>query len=296
MNGFLNINKPPGSTSFSIVALIKRLIKEQRVGHAGTLDPMATGVLPVCIGKATRVTEYLSETPKTYQAKVKLGITTDTYDVTGKVIDHKNPTGVTRNRIISVLRHFCGQIKQIPPMYSALKYGGIPLYKLARAQITIERKPRLIQIHRLELIGWQSPELILEIDCGKGTYIRSLAHDIGQFLGCGACLTYLVRTRYGPFNLKESIPISKLESVNDSNSLEKWLSRMDTVLTKWPVIILNEIEANTIGHGQPIEITESSAYRCINQPRYRAYTSDGTFIATLRKNNKHQLHPEKVFI
>ncbi len=296
MNGILNINKPRGNTSFSIVAFIKRLTSEQRVGHGGTLDPLATGVLPIFVGRATRVTEYLSETNKTYQAKVEFGITTDTYDATGKIIDRKDLAGITRQRITSALKHFCGQIKQIPPMYSALKHDGTPLYKLARAQITIERQPRLIQIYRLKLMKWQTPELTLEIECGKGTYIRSLAHDIGQFLGCGAHLTHLVRTSYGPFQLATSISVSNLRSVTNSDDLGKWLLPIDTVLTKWPAITLNETEVNNIGHGRPIETTALPSHINIDESRYRAYNSDGIFIATLRKNDKHQLHPEKVFI
>ncbi len=180
MDVILNIDKPKGKTSFSIVAMVKHFSGERRVGHAGTLDPEATGVLPVCLGKSTRVIEYLVDATKTYRAQIELGITTDTYDASGKITHKSDPSNINLEQFKSVLASFSGPIEQIPPMYSAVKYQGKPLYKLARAGIQVERKSRTAQIHYIKLIDWQPPLVTVEIECGKGTYIRSLAHDIGQ--------------------------------------------------------------------------------------------------------------------
>ena len=180
MDGILNINKPCGKTSFSMVAMVKRLTGERRVGHAGTLDPIATGVLPICLGQGTRVIEFLVDATKTYRAEIELGVTTDTYDADGRIIQRGDPSGISQDHLEAALASFCGLIRQTPPMYSAVKYQGKPLYKLARAGITVERRSRLAKIHRLELVDWQPPVATIEVVCGKGTYIRSLAYDLGQ--------------------------------------------------------------------------------------------------------------------
>src|SRR3989304_4232722 len=169
MNGILNINKPPGMTSFAVVARVKRLWHEQRVGHAGTLDPLASGVLPVCLGQATRVIEYLMESRKTYRAEVELGVTTDTGDAAGRVIERRDASGVSRDMLQSALGGFRGQIEQTPPMFSALKYQGTPLYKLARAGISVERRSRIAEVYELELVAWDPPAATIEVTCSRGT-------------------------------------------------------------------------------------------------------------------------------
>jgi tRNA pseudouridine55 synthase len=214
LDGILNVDKPAGNTSYSVVARIKRLSGERRVGHAGTLDPDATGILPICLGKATRIVEYLTGTNKTYRACIELGAITDTYDASGKFIHKGDASGIDRSMIESALNQFRGSISQVPPMYSSLKYKGQPLYELARAGINIERKSRKITIYRLEIIDCHPPEVTIEVECSKGTYIRSLAHDLGQALGCGAYLKTLVRTVYGPFEIKSSISLLKLEEAS----------------------------------------------------------------------------------
>ena len=211
MDGILNINKPQGKTSFSIVALVRRLSREKHVGHAGTLDPAATGVLPICLGRGTRLIEFLVDTTKTYHARVELGAVTDTYDGSGQIISQADTSRIKRQQLESALASFRGSIQQTPPMYSAVKHHGQPLYKLARAGIEVDRKSRTAIIHRLELISWKPPVATLEVECSKGTYIRSLAHDLGQSLGCGAHLKSLVRTRCGLFDIKDAVPVSKLE-------------------------------------------------------------------------------------
>jgi tRNA pseudouridine55 synthase len=205
LDGILNIDKPAGRTSYSVVAAVKRLAGERRVGHAGTLDPDATGVLPVCLGQATRIIEFFTDTTKTYRAVIELGIATDTYDASGKITQRSDPSKIDRAMFESALVSFRGAIRQTPPMYSAVKQRGQPLYKLARAGVTVERKPRPVTVHRLELIAWQPPSATLEIECSKGTYIRSLAHELGQTLGCGAHLKNLMRTRSGIFDVKNSV-------------------------------------------------------------------------------------------
>ena len=213
MDGILNINKPQEMTSFSVVACVKRICGERHAGHAGTLDPLATGVLPICLGQATRVIEFLFDETKTYRAQVELGITTDTYDSTGKVLRTADPSGVSREMIEKALVKFRGSILQTPPMYSAVKHQGKPLYKLARSGIEVERKSRPTQIHSLEIIDWQPPVVTLDIVCGKGTYIRSLAFDLGEALGCGANMKSLIRLRVGPFNIEDALTLPQLEDV-----------------------------------------------------------------------------------
>src|SRR5438552_14738508 len=188
MDGILNINKATGMTSHDVVAKIRNILKQKRVGHAGTLDPAASGVLPICIGLGTRVAEYLSESGKTYRAEIVFGIETDTYDSQGVVVHTASVAGLTRAQIEQALERFTGPQMQLPPRYSAIKLQGKPAYKLARAGEDITLKPRPITIYRLEVIDWLAPRLILAVECSKGTYSRSLAHDIGEQLGCGAYL------------------------------------------------------------------------------------------------------------
>ncbi|GAC1567018.1 MAG: hypothetical protein NVS3B14_11740 [Ktedonobacteraceae bacterium] len=202
MDGILNINKPTGMTSHDVVAKVRKLLKQKRVGHAGTLDPAASGVLPICVGQATRVAEYLSESGKAYQATIVFGTVTDTYDSEGAIIRTVSTDDLTLARIETLLPAFLGEQMQAPPRYSAIKLQGQPASKRARAGEDVTMKARPITIYRLEIIDWQSlqsPALTLAIECSKGTYIRSLAYDLGEQSGYGAYLGGLVRTRSGPF-------------------------------------------------------------------------------------------------
>jgi tRNA pseudouridine55 synthase len=240
LDGILNINKPKGKTSFSIVAKIKKLSGERRVGHAGTLDPDATGVLPVCLGQGTRVIEFLVNTTKTYRAWIEFGKATDTYDGNGRVTHEGDISTINKRRIETTLEIFRGSIEQIPPMYSAVKQGGQPLYKLARAGITVARKKRTAVIHRLELITWRKPVATVEVECGKGTYIRSLAHDLGGKLSCGAFLKSLVRTRCGIFKIEEAITLAQFEEAHRHDYWEQYLYPIDSVLRELPAIVIDE--------------------------------------------------------
>ncbi len=222
MDGILNINKPSGKTSFSIVAQIRRLTGERRVGHAGTLDPEACGVLPVCLGQGTRVIEFLLNLSKVYRSEISLGVTTDTYDATGKIIQQADPSRISREQFETALGSFCGSISQTPPMYSALKYHGQRLYELARAGVTVSRESRQVKIYQLKLIDFKLPVVTIEVECGRGTYIRSLAHDLGKLLSCGAHLKSLIRSRYGPFDIADAVSPSQLEDACRYNHWQAW--------------------------------------------------------------------------
>lgn len=302
MDGILNINKPRGKTSFDIVTIVRRLTGERRVGHAGTLDPEATGVLPVCIGKATRIVEFFMNTTKTYRAEIELGMVTDTYDATGKVIQRGDISGIDQQQVEAALRSFRGRIVQIPPMYSAVKHNGRPLYELARAGKTVERTGRPIEIHSLELIDWQAPVVTIEVICGKGTYIRSLAHDLGQALGCGAMLRNLTRLRCGLFGIEDSVSLPELEDVFRHGHWQKHLYPIDSVLSHWEAVTVSDETAQAIRNGQSVEV-ESEANNgdevlstLSADSHCRAYTGDGCLLALLHfEPELGRWQPDKVF-
>jgi tRNA pseudouridine55 synthase len=297
LDGILNINKPPGKTSFSIVALVKRLTGERRVGHAGTLDPAATGVLPICLGQGTRITQFLVDATKCYRAQIELGVTTDTYDVWGKVIDRRDPSQIDEEQLASVLTSFTGDIQQIPPMYSAVKYHGRRLYELARRGINVDRSSRLARVHSLQVIGWEPPVAAVEVVCGKGTYIRSLAHDMGQALGCGAALKSLVRLRCGPFAINDAISVPQLEDAAHYGYWQHFVYPIDTVLLHQAAIVVSDTTGKVIRNGCPVTVAnDNSLKRLSTDSRCRAYTGDGCFLGVLRFNRETgHWQPEKIF-
>jgi tRNA pseudouridine55 synthase len=296
VDGILNINKPEGSTSFSIVAMVRRLTRERRVGHAGTLDTKASGVLPVCFGRGTRVIEFLMDAHKVYRAWVELGIATDTYDATGKIVQQGDASGISREQLESALNSFRGSIWQIPPMYSALKYQGKRLYELARAGITVNRKSRLANVYRLELLDFKPPLVTLEIECGQGTYIRSLAHDLGQLLGCGAHLENLVRLKYGPFDITDAVTLPQLEDAFSRNSWQQLVYPIDIGLLHWAAVVVDNVRERLIRNGSSVVIENGRDGGNLDR-RCRAYSQDGCFLAVLRFNPESgQWQPEKVFV
>ncbi|MFC1931057.1 tRNA pseudouridine(55) synthase TruB [Chloroflexota bacterium] len=306
MDGILNINKPGGKTSFSVVAMVKRLSGERRVGHAGTLDPIATGVLPVCLGQGTRIVQFLLNATKTYRAQIELGVATDTYDASGKITHQGDPSGINKNQLELALAPFRGLIRQTPPMYSAVKYKGQRLYELARAGIRVEPKSRPVKIYSLDIIDWQPPVVTVEVECGKGTYIRSLAHDLGQSLGCGASLKSLIRLRYDPFDIKTAFSIPQLEDAFRYGYWQHFLHPIDTVLLHWRAIVVNNTTENIIKKGAPVVLEndnegitsslESPSESSLSETHCRTYTLDGNFIGVLRSNpERTQWQPEKVF-
>ena len=302
MDGILNLNKPPGSTSFNVVARVRRLSGERRVGHAGTLDPAASGVLPVCLGQGTRVTEFLQDLSKTYQAQIELGVTTDTYDTTGEITQRRDPSAISRRQFELALDSFRGLIWQIPPMYSAVKYHGSRLYQLARAGISVDRKRRLAKVYRLEFIDWQPPVATIEVECGKGTYLRSLAHDLGQSLGCGASLKNLIRLSYGPFDIKDALSLPQLEEAFNRGYWRRFLHSTDSVLHCLSAIIVDNVSAHAIRNGQPwipnINGESMSNHGSGTSLAYsRVYSAEGDFLAILRHNpERRQWQPQKVFL
>ena len=309
MDGILNINKPQGKTSFSVVAMVKRLSGERRVGHAGTLDPEATGVLPVCLGEGTRIIEFLVEATKAYRAQIELGVATDTYDASGKITHKGDPSGISQEQLKLALTSFCGLIQQTPPMYSAVKYHGKRLYELARAGIEVERKSRLARIYHLELIDWQPPVATVEVVCGKGTYIRSLAHDLGQALDCGANLKNLIRLRYGLFDVADAVSLPQLEDAFHYGYWQRFVYPMDIVLLHWAAIVVNDDTGWLIRNGRPLVLGKDAggeetdyAKQCpVARSAFgghcRVYTLDGCFLGVLRFNpERGQWQPEKVFL
>ncbi|TET25778.1 MAG: tRNA pseudouridine(55) synthase TruB [Dehalococcoidia bacterium] len=296
MDGFLNINKPQGITSFGVVARVKQLSRERRVGHAGTLDPMASGVLPVCLGQGTRLIEFLVADTKTYRAEIELGVATDTYDASGQVTQTGDPAGIGRQRLKSALASFCGSIKQTPPMYSAVKHQGKRLYQLARAGIEVERKSREAKVYHLKIVDYQPPLVTLEVVCGKGTYIRSLAHDLGQALGCGANLKGLVRQRCGIFDIKDAVSLHQLEDAFGYGYWQRFVYPIDAVLSDWEAVVVDDAAEDDIKNGRPLDLKLADS----PQPRTgnccRAYNGDGHFLGVLTFNReKGQWRPKKVF-
>jgi tRNA pseudouridine55 synthase len=303
VDGILNIDKPFGKTSYSVVAMVKRLSGERRVGHGGTLDPAATGVLPIGLGQGTRVIEFLLGAPKAYRAEIELGLITDTYDISGRVIQRRDPSGISRNRLESALGSFSGLIQQIPPMYSAVKYQGKPLYKLARAGITVERRSRSAMIYRLSLLNWEPSVATVEVVCGKGTYIRSLAHDLGQALGCGACVKSLIRLRCGPLDIKDAVSLSQLEEAFRQDYWQELINPVDSVLSHWAAVVVSDEAIDDIRNGRPLILKndegdiKNSSMDANEQDRCRAYALDGRFLGVLRFNaGSKQWQPEKVFL
>lgn len=302
MDGILNINKPPGQTSFSVVSLVKRLTGELRVGHAGTLDPLATGVLPVCLGQGTRVVEFLFDATKVYRAQIELGVATDTYDASGKITRRGDPSGISREQFEVALGSFRGLIQQTPPMYSAVRHHGQKLYTLARRGIEVRRKTRPARIHRLALTDWQPPLATVEVECGKGTYIRSLAHDLGQLLGCGASLKSLIRSRCGPFDITEAASLPRLEEAFRGGHWQGLVYPIDSVLLDWEAIVVSGGNEDRIRKGQSFALSAAAetdpeeVNPGFTRDRCRAYTADGQFLGVLRfYPARGQWQPEKVF-
>ncbi len=295
MNGILSLHKPAGPTSFDMVRLVRRLTGLRRVGHGGTLDPAASGVLPVLLGQATRVSEYLHSATKTYRARVRLGIATDTYDAEGQVVATADPSGVALGQAREALECLRGQTWQTPPMHSALKRQGRPLYRLARAGIEVDREPRRVRIDAITLLAWEPPSLTIEVVCGRGTYIRSLAHDLGQALGCGAHLGSLVRTRVGPFTIEDALTVEALFDAVHGGALPERLYALDWAMLHLPAAVLAPAETRALRHGQTLAADPSSPALAAGTP-CRAYGFDGALVGLMTLDaSEGRWRPAKVF-
>ena len=264
----------------------------KRVGHAGTLDPAATGVLPLCLGQATRLIEYLVDATKTYIAEITLGVTTDTYDREGKVLSNRETSHLTEPAVRSVLDQFRGEIDQIPPVFSALKRDGVPLYKLARRGETIDLPARRVRVDRLELLTFTPPILKLEIDCSKGFYVRSLAHDLGAALGVGGMLSALVRSRVGEFRLSMAVGLDVLTAELETDAWRDRLLAADEIILDWQAAILQRDQAARLQNGLPVALQKEAAPAI---EYCRAYTAEGSFLAVLQRVDALSWRPSKVF-
>ena len=288
LSGLLNINKPGGPTSHDVVQRVRQLTGQRKAGHAGTLDPLATGVLLVCLGQATRLIEYLTPGRKQYRAVIHFGLTTNTLDADGQVIASRDPSHLTETQLRELLPGFLGEIDQIPPLYSALKHQGRPLYKRARAGQTVELQPRRVTIDSLNWVDWQPPHLTLDITCSAGTYIRALARDLGEAAGVGAHLSALTRIASGNWTLAEAVPLSQLET----DGWQPYLQPLDRAVTHLPRLDLTEQAAADVRYGRQIELDGS------DNGLARAYTPTGEFLAILtpvKLDDKLLWQPEKVF-
>jgi tRNA pseudouridine55 synthase len=295
LSGILNVDKPPGMTSHDVVDEVRRIVGQRKVGHAGTLDPMATGVLLVCLGKATRVAEYLMKGRKRYRATIVLGMTTDTYDAEGEIVSSGGKADFASDEIEAALARFVGRIEQVPPMYSAIKQQGRPLYELARQGKTVERSPRPVEIDTVELLHWTPPALCIEVACSPGTYIRSLAHDLGQFLGSGAHLATLVRLSSGRFTLEDATSLDRLSEAFEYGQEDRYLLALDEAFFDWPAAIVGVEAEQRIAHGQAVTLPLPNEDEA-GAEMVRAYGPDGDFLAIMIHDAASGLwRPNKVF-
>ncbi|MDG1125703.1 MAG: tRNA pseudouridine(55) synthase TruB [Pseudomonadales bacterium] len=257
VNGVLIVDKPPGISSNDVVQRAKRLFGAQKVGHTGSLDPLATGVLPLCFGEATKFSQFLLDSDKRYWTRIKLGVTTATGDAEGEVTGGADASHVTAAAVETALEKLRGQIEQVPSMYSALKHEGQPLYKLARQGIEVERKARTVTVFSNELVKFDGDELELEIHCSKGTYVRTIAEDLGHALGCGGHVIGLRRLAAGPYVEPEAISFEQLESCEDNDSLDSLLKPIESSVQDWPKVRMVSDTAYYLMQGQPVQVAKA---------------------------------------
>ena len=275
MNGILLIDKPSGWTSSDVVAKLRGILHERRIGHSGTLDPMATGLLVVFVGRATRAVEFAESQGKRYLAGLRLGLATDTQDITGRPIGG-SPRSVSNQELEKALDAFRGEIRQIPPMYSAIKVKGQKLYEIARRGGEIERKPRSVTISELKVLGREGDDFFLDISCSKGTYVRTLCHDIGASLGCGGCMSSLRRTRAGEFSIEQAHSLSEVQDAADRGMANSLLLPLDTLFSAYPALTVPEQGERAIRVGR-------SFHQSAPDGGYRVYGPAGDFLALCRE-------------
>lgn len=292
MDGVLNIDKPPRLTSHDVVERVRRILREKRVGHTGTLDPLATGVLVLCVGKATRIARYLEAGEKEYQATMRLGVITDTLDADGRVLETRSITPPDWQKIVDTMKSFIGPIMQRPPAYSAVKVSGVPSYKLAREGKAGPLAPRAVKIYSLELTGQDGPSVSFTVSCSKGVYVRTLSSDLGEALGTGAHLTALMRTRSGRFSKEQSLTLDELAELAGSGRLDGAFTSLDDALGEFPAVQVSEAEANGVMHGNQISCPASLANN--SKDRVRLHGPAGRLLAVARVD-AGVLKPEIVF-
>ena len=297
MNGIINVYKEEDFTSFDVVAKLRGILKQKKIGHTGTLDPKAQGVLPVCLGKSTKVCDLLTDKDKVYETVMLLGITTDTQDMTGTILSEKTVT-CTEDTVRDAVMQFVGDYSQIPPMYSALKVNGKKLCDLARAGIEVERKARPVHIFEIELLSIALPRVKMRVHCSKGTYIRTLCQDIGEQLGCGACMESLLRTKVADFTLEHAYRLSEIEEAVKNGTIDSMIASTDSVFRKYPeVTILPEYE-KILYNGNRLPITTCEVWKdeWKEQP-VRVYDMEHRFIGIYEYKEQEQgLKPVKIFM
>jgi len=303
MDGVLNVNKPSGPTSHDIVAGVRRATGQKRVGHAGTLDPAASGVLLLCLGNATRIVEYLMDWPKSYRATAVFGVETDTEDETGTIVRESDCSHLHQDMVEAVLPRFTGAILQVPPMVSAIHHKGRRLYELARAGEVVQRNPRSVQVYSIRLTDFEpgtKPKAVLDIDCSKGTYIRTLCADIGKALECGAYMASLTRTAIGRFRLQDAVTIETIEEKAAEGRLGDILSTIDETLSEVPSVTVLPEDAARVANGVMLPVERLSCELPIKVTAIRIHGPDGRLLGIGRlcnlPNGEVMLKPEKVFV
>ncbi len=290
ISGVLVVDKPTGMTSHDVVQVVRNGTNIRRAGHTGTLDPRASGVLVILLGPAVRLSEYVSASDKRYQAIIRLGTTTDTYDTDGQVVDTRPVENISEAQFDEVLQGFVGEIEQVPPPYSAIKIKGRHAYDMARNGEEVELAPRKINVYSLELLEWESPEAVVDVYCSSGTYVRSLAHDLGEKLGCGATLTGLRRTKSGRFTLRDAVPLRKLREAFQDGTWYQYLIPAAEALSDWPAVELSSEEVDALRHGHRIPAGETQEIRA------RGISEAGELVALMTLDEAtREWQPKKVF-
>lgn len=297
-HGIINVYKEKGFTSFDVVAKMRGICGQKKIGHTGTLDPEAEGVLPVCLGKATKVCDMLTDSDKAYRAVLLLGVETDTQDTIGKVLAQRDTSDLDEARVCRAIREFIGDIRQVPPMYSALKVNGKKLCDLARAGITVERKAREITIYEIQIEKIVLPRVEMTIHCSKGTYIRTLCHDIGQKLGCGGAMESLTRIRAAGYCLEDAVRLSELQQLKEEGKLDTVIRPIGDVFMEYPALTISESAQKMLQNGNALQERQflSVQKEHYSQP-VRVYDADGKFAAIYRYNKEKQCFcPVKMFL
>lgn len=296
-NGVINIYKEKGFTSHDVVAKMRGILQQKKIGHTGTLDPDAVGVLPVCLGNATRLADMLTDRDKEYEAAMRLGVKTDTQDLSGTVLEEK-PVAVSEAEVETVIQSFAGGYEQVPPMYSALKVNGKRLYELAREGREVERRPRSVSLYRIEILSMQMPEVSIRVSCSKGTYIRTLCHDIGEKLGCGAAMSSLKRTKSGCFTLDTAITLSELEQLRDAKNVEKVLISVDAMFDELAQVHVPDIYIKAVQNGNLFSLHQIMERRMFGpNEEVRVYDGTGRFYGIYTFDREEGVFkPRKMFL
>ena len=295
IHGIINVYKEKGFTSHDVVAKLRGIVGQKKIGHTGTLDPEATGVLPVCLGKATKLCDLLTDKNKTYEAVLLLGKTTDTQDITGEVLEEKSTEALTEEKVREAIEGFIGDYEQIPPMYSALKVNGKKLYELAREGKVIERKARPVKILDIQILEIDLPKVRMEVSCSKGTYIRTLCHDIGEKLGCGGCMESLIRTRVSTFRIEDAKTLDEIETLKQEGKLAELLVPIDAMFPFYPKITVKDDWKAFAKNGNPLDLKMlKEACGQDEETQVRLYDESGKFIAIYQWKEK-KYHIVKMF-